>query len=113
MQERVRSNRAMTLADARLQTNPDDIQALYAKGVSYGLRSNYHFLVRKAYSDALRDATAARKAHYRVTEIDPNCRRTAGSRASTITCWAACRPRGVCSDSSPGSAATANAASKP
>ena len=64
-------NRAMTLADARLQTNPDDIQALYAKGVSYGLRGNYHFLVRKAYTDALRDATAARKAHYRVTELDP------------------------------------------
>ena len=43
-----------------------------AKGVSYGLRGNYHFLVRKAYTDALRDATAARKAHFRVTEIDPS-----------------------------------------
>ncbi len=64
-------NRAMALAEARLQVNPNDVQALYAQGVSYGLRGNYHFLVRKAYTDALRDATAARKAHNRITEIDP------------------------------------------
>ena len=65
-------NRALALCDARLQANPNDVQALYAEGVSYGLRGNYHFLVRKAYTDALRDATSARKAHLRVTEIDPN-----------------------------------------
>ena len=64
-------NRAMALAEVRLKANPNDIPALYAQGVSYGLRSNYQFLVRKAYTDALRDATAARKAHNRVTEIDP------------------------------------------
>jgi len=65
-------NRALALCDARLQANPNDVQALYAQGVSYGLRGNYHFLVRKAYTDALRDATSARKAHARVTELDPN-----------------------------------------
>jgi tetratricopeptide (TPR) repeat protein len=65
-------NRALALCEARLQANPNDVQALYAQGVSYGLRGNYHFLVRKAYADALRDATAARKAHNRVTELDPN-----------------------------------------
>jgi len=65
-------NHALALAESRLQANPNDAQALYAQGVSYGLRGNYHFLVRKAYSDALRDATAARKAHFRVTEIDPS-----------------------------------------
>ncbi len=65
-------NRALALCEARLQANPNDVEALYAQGVSYGLRGNYHFLVRKAYSDALRDATAARKAHNRVTELDPN-----------------------------------------
>ncbi len=65
-------NRALALCETRLQSNPNDLQALYAEGVSYGLRGNYHFLVRKAYTDALRDATAARKAHNRVTELDPN-----------------------------------------
>ena len=65
-------NRALALADTRLKTNSNDIQAQYAQGVSYGLRGNYHFLVRKAYTDALRDATASRKTHARVTDIDPN-----------------------------------------
>jgi tetratricopeptide (TPR) repeat protein len=65
-------NRALALCAARLQANPNDVQALYSEGVSYGLRGNYYFLVRKAYTDALRDATAARKAHIRVTELDPN-----------------------------------------
>ena len=64
--------RAMTLADTRLKTDPNDAQALYAQGVSYGLEANYHFLVQKAYVDALREATASRKAHVRVTELDPN-----------------------------------------
>jgi tetratricopeptide (TPR) repeat protein len=65
-------NRALALCEARLRSNPNDVQALYAEGVSYGLRGNYYFLVRKAYTDALRDATSARKAHARVTELDPN-----------------------------------------
>ena len=41
------------------------------RGVAYGLRANYNFLVQKAWRDALRDATAARKDSNRVTEIDP------------------------------------------
>jgi tetratricopeptide (TPR) repeat protein len=45
---------------------------LYAQGVAYGLRANYNFLVRKAWMDALRDATQARKLHNRVTELDPS-----------------------------------------
>jgi tetratricopeptide (TPR) repeat protein len=64
--------RAMALAEARLKTNARDTGAYYALGVSYGLRANYDFLVRKAWRDSLRDATAARKAHSRVTEIDPS-----------------------------------------
>lgn len=62
--------RAISLSEARLQQTPDDVNALYALGVSYGLRSNYHFLVHKAWMEALRDATTARKAHNRVTELD-------------------------------------------
>lgn len=62
---------AIRLANARLQRDPRDTGALYALGVSYGLRSNYGFLVRKAWHDALRDATTARDFHARVTEIDP------------------------------------------
>ena len=64
--------RAMDLAQATLKRNPNDTQALYALGVSYGLRANYNFLVRKAWRDSLHDATSARRCHSRVSEIDPN-----------------------------------------
>ena len=64
-------NRALELADKALSKNPNDVHALYAKGVSYGLRSNYKYLVKKAWLDALHDATDGRKAHNRATEIDP------------------------------------------
>lgn len=63
--------KAISLADARLQKNPNDTSALYGRGVAYGLRANYNFLVRKAWRDALHDATEARKDCNRVTEIDP------------------------------------------
>ncbi len=64
-------NRAIGLADARLQANPNDTGALYAKGVSYGLRANFRYLVHKAWLDGLRDATEARKAHAKVTMLEP------------------------------------------
>ncbi|HTM49728.1 MAG TPA: tetratricopeptide repeat protein [Bryobacteraceae bacterium] len=63
---------ALSLSEARLKTNPNDTKALYALGVTYGLRGNWNFLVRKAWRDALSDATLARKMHSRVTEIDPS-----------------------------------------
>lgn len=64
--------RAMELSQARLKENPRDTRALYTLGVAHGLRANYNFLVRKAWMDALRDATQARKLHNRVTELDPS-----------------------------------------
>jgi len=62
---------AMSLANERLAERPDDTMALYSLGVSYGLRANYNFLIRKAWMDALRDATTARKLHDRVVRLDP------------------------------------------
>jgi tetratricopeptide (TPR) repeat protein len=62
---------AMELSQARLREDPADTGALYAMGVAHGLRANYNFLVRKAWRDALRDATAGRKLHNRVTELEP------------------------------------------
>src|SRR5262249_48902100 len=64
--------KATELSEARLKQNPNDTDALYTEGVSYALRGNWNFLVRKAWRDALRDATTARKLHNRVTEIDPS-----------------------------------------
>jgi tetratricopeptide (TPR) repeat protein len=64
--------KAMELANARLSANSSDVKGLYALGVSYGLLANYNFLVKKAWIEALRDATAARKLHNRISDIDPN-----------------------------------------
>lgn len=61
---------AMALANERIAGNAEDVQALYSLGVSYGLRANYNFLVRKAWLDSLRDATTARKFHNKVTKLD-------------------------------------------
>jgi tetratricopeptide (TPR) repeat protein len=64
--------KAMALADARLKQNPKDTAAMYASGIAYGLRSNYFWVVKKAWHDSLRDATAARKLHNRISELEPN-----------------------------------------
>ncbi len=63
--------KSMSLSQARLRGDPRDKAALYTLGVAHGLRANFNFLVRKSYMDALRDATQARKAHNRITDMDP------------------------------------------
>ena len=65
-------DKALQLAQARLQEKADDPQGLGALGVAYALRGNYNFLVRKAWVDALHDATDARQAHKRLTEVEPD-----------------------------------------
>ena len=63
--------RAMALSQERLARNPKDTGAMYALGISYGLRSNYYWLVKKSWRDSLRDATSARRLHNRITELEP------------------------------------------
>jgi len=63
--------KAMSLAQARIDKNPKDTAALYSLGISYGLRSNYYWVVKKAWRDSLRDATAARRMHARVEALEP------------------------------------------
>lgn len=62
---------ALRLTSATLAKEPNSISALYAQGVALGLRGTWRFLVRKEWMDALRDITAARKAHNRVVELEP------------------------------------------
>ena len=61
---------SMRISEARIETDPNDRAALYALGVAHGLRANYNYLVRKAWMDALEDATDARKLHNQVFELD-------------------------------------------
>jgi tetratricopeptide (TPR) repeat protein len=64
-------HRALDLEQARLRRNANDAGALYAMGITYGLRANYFFLVQKDWVSALHDSTTARKMHNRVSELDP------------------------------------------
>ncbi len=65
-------DQSLRLSSAALEKDSQDIAALYAQGVAHGLRANYLFLVEKAWVEALREATAARKADQQIIEIDPN-----------------------------------------
>ena len=62
---------AMALSEASLKKQPNNTAALYALGISYGLRANYYWVVKKSWRDSLRDATAARRLHNRITELEP------------------------------------------
>ena len=62
---------SLRLSEARLAANPKDTAAMYAEGIAYGLRSDYYWVVKKAWRDSLKDATAARRLHNRVSEIEP------------------------------------------
>ena len=65
-------SKAMALSNSRLQKNPNDTAALYSLGISYGIRANYYWVVKKAWHNSLSDATAARRLHNRVTELQPD-----------------------------------------
>lgn len=64
--------KAMSLAQARLAKNPSDASAIYALVVSYGLRSNYYWIVKKSWRDSLKDATSARHLDDKVQQLEPS-----------------------------------------
>ena len=65
------SAQAIQLCDTHLNTNPNDANALYARGVAKGLRSTYMGMAEHAWFAALRNAIGARHDHERVLELDP------------------------------------------
>lgn len=65
------SQRAFALEEARLKQNPNDVDALYARGATRGLRATWMGLAQKAWFAALRSAVGARRDHERVLELDP------------------------------------------
>src|SRR5580700_4245458 len=63
--------RAESLEEQELKTNPDNVDALYARGVTRAQFALYTALVERAWFSALRNAVGARRDHERVLEIDP------------------------------------------
>lgn len=64
--------RSIELSRQLSQANPANLDATYTLGIAYGIRANYNFVVRKAWLDALRDATTARKLHNSITDRNPS-----------------------------------------
>ncbi len=58
-------------ADKLIAKNANDVEALYARGVTEGMAATYTGLVDKSWFKALGDAKAARHDHERVLELDP------------------------------------------
>jgi tetratricopeptide (TPR) repeat protein len=66
------SDEVLRLAQARLEKNPKDVDALYARGWSKSLRATYMGLVQRSFISALRLALQARSDNDKVLEIDPD-----------------------------------------
>lgn len=73
VKERIKQlvHRALVLEDKQLKANPNDINALYCRGVTRAQFSVYTGLVERAWFSALRNAVGARHDHERVLELDP------------------------------------------
>jgi hypothetical protein len=65
-------NRALWLEQKRLQTNPKDVDGLYARGVTRAQFAVYTALIEHAWISALRNAVGARRDHEKVLELAPD-----------------------------------------
>ena len=63
--------RAENLEEQQLKANPNNVDALYARGVTRAQFALYTALVERAWFSALRNAVGARHDHERVLELDP------------------------------------------
>jgi len=66
------TDRALLLSGQRVAKDPQDVQALYARGLSRALRAEYLALVDKAWLAALRNAIGARRDHEEVLKLAPD-----------------------------------------
>ncbi len=74
VRDRVRqlASEAIAAADARLDQNSEDVNALYARGWARSLEATYTAMVERAFASALRIALAARSDNAEVLRLDPN-----------------------------------------
>ena len=63
--------RAEKLEEEKLRANPNDVDALYARGITRAQFSTYTALIERAWFSALRNAVGARHDHERVLELSP------------------------------------------
>lgn len=66
------SDEAVHEADWRIQQNPNDIDALFARGWARALRVAYMAMVERIYRAGFKLAMEAKDDHEKVLELDPN-----------------------------------------
>jgi tetratricopeptide (TPR) repeat protein len=73
VKERIKQlvDRAEGLEEQQLKANPDNIDALYARGVTRAQFALYTALLERAWFSALRNAVGARHDHERVLQLNP------------------------------------------
>ena len=62
---------AIQRADAILAKNPNDVYALYAKGISNGTLGSFEATIKRSYVAAYTKARVARDLHEQVLKLDP------------------------------------------
>lgn len=65
------ADRAVQLASDHLKAQPNDVEALFARGYARSLKATYYGLVERAFVGGLHQALQARSDHERVLQIDP------------------------------------------
>ncbi len=65
-------HRAEDLEEQELKSDPNDVNALYCRGVTRAQFAVYTGLIERAWFSALRNAVGARHDHEHVLELDPN-----------------------------------------
>jgi tetratricopeptide (TPR) repeat protein len=63
--------RATDMEEVRLRDKPNDVDMLYARGVTRGIRSSYTGLIERSWFAALRSAVGSRQDHERVLQLSP------------------------------------------
>jgi tetratricopeptide (TPR) repeat protein len=66
------ADEAVHEADWRLSKNPNDVDALYARGFARALKCTYVAMVERAYMAGFKLATAAKEDDARVLQLDPD-----------------------------------------
>lgn len=66
------TDQAVDEANQQLKTNPNDVDALFARGWARSLEATYLAMVERSFSAALRMASQAHGDHARVLNLNPN-----------------------------------------
>jgi hypothetical protein len=66
------ADKAYDQANVELKTNPNDVNALFARGWARSLEATYLAMVERSFGGGLKLALGAKNDHERVLEFDPN-----------------------------------------